>query len=291
MKNILKIFYCFLFFTIGCTSDIMMTDASKVTVIVDSYIQSEQIEELDVLIVLDTSGSMNDNYSDVADGMDILRSDIESLTLDYRFAYITMDPTNISYTGYYDSNSSPIDMLMAPNLLPMTSLEEGFASTYAFITSEEGNDFRRPNADFLLFLISDEDEQSAINSQLFYDWLHEEFVNVNHDVVCIANPSNDNSWGSDIGYKYIELSYIYGKDMIDIKDEDWSVWLSESSYLIQKKSSIKLTHSNPIASSIVVYINNIVSDSWSYIQDTNTVQLDVVPEYGAIVEVGYNVYM
>tara|TARA_R100000664_G_C2740589_1_gene129135 strand:+ start:519 stop:1331 length:813 start_codon:yes stop_codon:yes gene_type:complete len=269
-----------------------VSDKTEVRVIVDSYVQSERLEALDVLVALDTSGSMYDNYDNVADGMDILRTDIESLTLDYRFAYITMDPTEISYTGYYDSSSSTIEMLMAPSLLPGTALEEGFSSTYSFFNTEEAATFRRPEADFLLFLISDEDEQSAISSDLFYDWMHDEFQDVNHDVVCIANPDDENaSWASEIGYKYIELSNLYGKDLIDIKETDWSVWLSSSSYLTQLKDFIELSEDDPILESIIVYVDQQAIYNWEYIEERNGIQIGFVPDYGSVVEVGYNVYV
>ena len=125
----------------ACTPDYQVSDQSEVRVIVDSFIHADQLEELDVLVVLDTSGSMSDNYEDVADGMDMLRGDIESLTLDYQFGYITMDPSRLNYIGPYDSSSSAIDMLMAPSLLPMTMLEEGFGATYAFLESEPEKTF------------------------------------------------------------------------------------------------------------------------------------------------------
>ena len=83
--------------SISCSSDFSVQEQRETRVVVDSYIQPDQLEELDVLVVLDTSGSMMDNFPDVADGMDILRSDIESLTLDYRFGYITMDSNRLSY--------------------------------------------------------------------------------------------------------------------------------------------------------------------------------------------------
>ena len=277
----------------GCSPDYLVTDTKEVKVVVDSYVQAKQLEELDVLVVLDTSGSMSDNYDEVADGMDILRADIESLTLDYKFGYITMDPTEIAYVGPYDSSSSSIDMLMAPNLLPNTFLEEGFASTYTFFDTEEGLEFRRPTADFLLFLISDENEQSAISADLFYDWLHEEFKDVNHDVVCVVHPDDGtgSAWGIDIGYKYIELADLYQKDVIDLHSEDWSVWLSDSSYLTKLKDYIALTEADPILESIIVYVNQEAVYNWSYQEETNTVKLGFTPDYGAVVEVGYNVYV
>ncbi len=291
-KGSYLVWICFLLTLIGCSSDYQVTDNKEVRVIVDSYVQVDQLQELDVLVVLDTSGSMSDNYQDVADGMDILRTDIESLTLDYRFGYITMDPTRLSYIGPYDSSSSTIDMLMAPNLLPMTMLEEGFGATYTFFGTEEGSVFRRPTADFLLFLISDEDEQSAISADLFYDWLHDEFKEVNHDVVSITQLEDSQcGYTYDIGYKYEELAILYGKDPIDICEEDWSIWLSDSSYLTQRIDYIELSHDDPILESIVVYVNQSAIYDWTYIEETNVVQLGFVPGYGEVVEVGYNVYV
>ena len=289
----MKVFLPLLFLIIGCQSDIALTPNKDTRVVVDSYVQPNQLEELDVLVVLDTSGSMSDNYNDVADGMDMLRSDIESLTLDYRFGYITMDPNDLNYLGPYDSSSSTIDMLMAPGLLPMTMPEEGFAATYNFFSALEPYDFRRPGADFLLFLISDEDEQSAITADLFYDWMHDEFKEVNHDVVCVINPDDGsaNSWSHEIGFKYIELSDLYGKSAVDLQAEDWSVWLSDSSYLTQVKDYIVLSESEPIIESIIVYVNQEAVYNWTYIENSNTVQLGFVPNYGEVVEVGYNVYI
>lgn len=278
--------------TSGCTADYQFADKKEVRVVVDSYIQAEQLEELDVLVALDTSGSMSDNYDDVADGMDILRQDIEALTLDYKFGYITMDPTNLSYTGPYDSSSSAIEMLMAPSLLDSTFYEEGFGATYSFFTALEPYGFRRAEADFLLFLISDEDEQSAISADLFSAWLHEEFDGVNHDVVTITQlEDSECGYTYDIGYKYEELANLYGKDPIDICEEDWSVWLSESSYLTQLKDFVPLSEPEPILESIVVYVDQEAIYDWSYIEEANTVQLGFVPDYGVVVEVGYNVYV
>jgi hypothetical protein len=290
MKHFISIICSF--FIVACSGDYQVVDHQEVKVIVDSFVQAERLEELDVLVVLDTSGSMSDNYDDVGDGMDILRSDIESLTLDYRFGYITMDPTNLSYVGPFDVSSSAIEMLMAPSMLPMTGLEEGFGATYTFFGSEEGSTFRRPGADFLLFLISDEDEQSAISSDLFYDWLQDEFQDVNHDVVCVINPddgSEQNSWQNEIGYKYIELADLYGKDTVDLQSEDWSAWLSDSSYLTQRIDYIRLSEDSPIVESIIVYVDQEAIHDWSYLEETNTVQLGFIPDYGSIVEVGYNV--
>tara|TARA_B100000131_G_scaffold312615_1_gene346904 strand:+ start:271 stop:978 length:708 start_codon:yes stop_codon:yes gene_type:complete len=232
---------------------------------------------------------MSDNFEDVGNGMELLRGDIESLTLDYRFGYITMDSTNLGYVGPYESSSTAIDMLMAPSLLPTTMYEEGFAATYSFLMSEDSIFFRRPEADFLLFLISDEDEQSAITSDLFYDWLQDEFSGVDHDVVSVTQlEDSECGYTYDIGKKYEEIAVLYNKDPIDICAEDWSVWLSQSSFLTSRISSIELSE-QPIEDSIVVYVNGEAIYGWSYDSDLNTVFLNSVPDYNSFVEVGYKV--
>jgi len=277
----------------GCQgSDISIVDQKETRVVIDSFIQAEPIEEIDVLISLDTSGSMRDNFEDVAGGMELLRLDIEGLTIDYQFGYITMDPTNLSYVGPYDSTSSTIDMLMAPNLLSSTGLEEGFAATYSFIMSEDGTEFVRPEADFLLFLISDEEEQSNITAEIFQEWLQEEFAEVRHDIVVVTQ-LEDSVCGAvyDVGYKYKELATLYSKNAIDICEEDWSVWLSESSYLTEVRDYIYLSESSPILESIIVYVDNEATYDWQYSEELNSVQLSFIPDYGTLVEVGYKVYI
>ena len=281
----------------GCANDISVSDAREVRVIVDSYIQPNQIEKLDILIALDTSGSMSNNYSDVSNGMSLLRSDISGITMDYRFGFITMDPTDSGFSGSLDSSSTSIDMLMAPGLLPQTSLEEGFAATYSFLNSTEFLGFRRDDADFLLFLISDEDEQSSITAALFQEWLSQEMSLVTHDVVCVAVPDDDqdgsssSSWDDSTGWKYIELAALYSKGVVDIGEDDWSLWLSESSYLTRSVDFVILSQPDPIIDSIIVYVNGEVTSEWSYNAEDNSVKLSFLPDYGSLVEVGYNIYI
>ena len=129
--------------SLSCQSDVMIADKSETRVVVDSFVQVDMIDELDILVVVDTSGSMRDNFDDVGLGMETLRIDIENLTLDYQFGFITADPTNSSFVGPYSSTSSSIDILLAASLLNNTFYEEGFAATYEFLRSEAGLSFSR----------------------------------------------------------------------------------------------------------------------------------------------------
>jgi hypothetical protein len=282
---------CFLFLFVGCASDISIIEQRESDVVIDSFIQASQIDSLDILVVVDTSGSMYDNFDDVGIGMDTLRIDIENLTYDYQFGFITTDPDRLSYLGPFDSSASSIDIMLATALLDSAPGESGFSSTYVFLNSEEGLDFARPESDFLLFLVSDEDEQGPITSLIFKDWLSDTFLDASHDIVAITTKSEGLCTSNyDIGFKYTELAVLYGKDSIDICDESWSVWLSESSFITRQVDYIRLSADDPIIESLVVYENHIITSDWLYEEEENIIQLGFLPEAGDLIEVGYKVY-
>ena len=70
------------------TTETVIVDPPPTEVVVDSLIQPSSPEAIDVLMVLDTSCSMNDNYEQVSRGVEILRGDIEDITYDYKIGFI-----------------------------------------------------------------------------------------------------------------------------------------------------------------------------------------------------------
>ena len=65
--------------------------------------------------------------------------------------------------------------------------------------------------------------------------------------------------------------------------------MSESSYITQLQDYIVLSEEDPIVKSIVVYIDQEITYDWKYVEEINTVQLDFIPDYGELVEVGYKI--
>jgi hypothetical protein len=233
---------------------------------------------------------MSDNFETVGEGMQTLKVDIELLTDDYRFGFITADPDRLGLQGPYDRRSTDIDLLMAPNLLPMAGREEGFAAAYTFAQQENEHAFFRDEADLLLFFISDEEEQSAISAQMFYDWLHQFKKDSRVDAVSIVTLEDSEcnvGWGDTIGYKYMELSRLFHKSALDICDKEWSSWVSESSFLTMLKDYIVLTN-RPEEGSIKVYVDgDELGSGWVYSENHNTVYLDDMPDYGSYVVATY----
>jgi len=267
----------------------LIEEIQPTTVVIDSFLQRSPPEHLDVLIILDTSGSMNDNYDSVSAGVELLRADIEKLTSDYKIGYINTSLREPYFNGPYDQNSSVLDMLMAPYTLGNDSTEEAFAAMYEFTTqTPEGTDFFRPGADKLFIFVSDEDEQSAIPANIFHDWLMSEFSEVQQDAVTIVLTEDsicDSAYTAMIGTKYIELSTRFYKEAVDLCS-DWSLWLADSTFLVGIVDEIPLTRI-PVIESLVVYLNGTEITEWDYDAAANMILLDFEPAPGDLIEVGY----
>jgi hypothetical protein len=292
IKKLLK--YAILFLA-ACSTDygisteiIELVDPSQ-PVVVDSLIQSGMPTSIDVLIVLDTSGSMSDNYEQVSRGVEILRGDIEDITYDYKIGFINSSLIKPYFSGPYDVYSSAIDFLLAPWILGGDREEIAFYAAYEFrITTEEGDSFFRESADKLLIFVSDEDEQSVFTAEVFHYWLKDEFKNVQHDIVTIVNIETsdcESGWSAHMGEKYMELSAYYGKTATDICS-DWELALADSTFLVGPVDYINLSQI-PLEDTIVVYVDKVITEEWYYLSSTNTVYLDFVPTEGSLIEVGY----
>ena len=265
--------------------------APQTEVVIDYFVQPSKPESLDVLVVLDTSCSMMNDYEKVASGMDILRGDIETLTYDYQIGIINSSLSGeVYFAGPYDTNSSSIEFLLGTSLLSHDNFEQGFRSHYEFATiTEEGLFFLRPGVPKLYIYISDEDEQSPIPTQIFKEWLDDYHDSVIYDALAIAmieDSPHCNSRPADIGYKFDEFVQYYNKKAIDICG-NWQLALADSSFLVTQVSYLQLSR-QPLAESIVVYQNGTKENNWYYLNYTNTVYFQFEIEDGAAIKVGYD---
>lgn len=291
MNSLINSFYFYILFVLmGCGPDFSIIAQPDSVVAVDSLILPS-VDKLDILSVVDTSCSMmNGDLNLVADGMVLLRRDIEPITQDYQFGFIDATPEAAFY-GPLLPNNSDIDFKMIVNTFAMKGANEvPFASLYNYITLNGA--FIREDAELLIFIFSDEKEQTIITAQEMHDWIMSRWPDKMIDVVTVVpTDRGDNSASSacgDIDQKYTDFSHMFGRNPIDLCFDDWSSWLSESSFLTSADVKIFLT-AEPIESSIVVYVNHLRTHGFSYDENENSIHLDFTPDPGSLVEVGYKV--
>ena len=259
-------------------------------VVVDYYVQPEKPEDLDVLVILDTSCSMSDNFENVSIGLDILRDDIEVLTYDYQMGLINSSLREPYFVGPIGPATTSMEIYIAPYTLGEDRNEEPFASLYLFTSTPEGQEFLRNGVDKLYIFVSDEPEQSRIPVSTFKEWMNEYHTDVNHDVVVIGiNEQSDCDTyyhlEEDAENRFKTLATYYNKTIIDICG-DFQLALAENSFIINPITHMQLSEP-AIEDSIVVYNNGNIEQMWYYLPETNTVYFEFPIDGGEIVKIGY----
>ena len=280
----------------GCESDIGVTMKQDVyqvqpdgRVVIDSIVEPEQLEALDLLVVLDRSCSMNDDAPKLGVTLSRLAADMSSLTTDFQIGFISADGRcgPDTFVGPFDSTSLSIDIMMAPTSLSAAcALEEGFSAVYQHITQNDV--FRRPGVPLVTLFVTDEEEQSSpeIPVDVFKQWLDSVVAPAQVYPVAITTLDEQNCSSTDVGQRYIDLVKLYGKKPIDICASDWETWTSSNSLLATLTDIIELSET-PVEDSIVVYLNEKTTTAWTYDSGTESVIMNDMPTYGDVVTVGY----
>ncbi len=274
----------------------------------DWIYQPEFLGGLDFLIVVDKSGSMGDNNARLGEAMGELQQDIinTGVITDAQFVFITADSTHTEYVGPYTLDTPAIDMMLAPALLPASAgREEGFGASYVWYTNDmnSASPVLRQDAAILILHVTDEEEQSGLTADLYYQWLLtlKDDPTAQMDVVSVIRLETSTcDTSGTVGNKFIELAGYLNHNPIDICSADWGSWISESSFILSVQPEIKLSQTPVSEDTIVVYYDetpdpnsgnspdNLTSD-WIYTASSNTVSLGFEPAPGSIAIATYEV--
>ena len=262
---------------------------------IDSFTQHMSIDGIDILWVVDRSGSMGRFNDELLAGVEAMLLALP--VSDWRLVMISADPTRA-----VTSNEFPLipgdtiaDAEAMLNTLTMATLEEGFNSVYQYITNNPyASTWMRPDAGLLVVFVSDEEEQSDAEFPAvtdFMSWYQSQRMGsvfmasiVNQDplVSMCSFPPNP----FDVGIRYMDATSMLGGVIVDICDTDWSPGVTDATQAIEPVESIKLTHKAE-ADSIRVFINGSLNHDWLYVESENTVYFTIIPSAGQLVEVGY----
>ena len=140
---------------------------------VDSFDQPNTINGIDIIWVIDRSGSMHDDAARITAGIEAM---ILALPVDgWRLNIISADPTKtLSYNNgsfFYAVYPRPDPLDAVADAIALFDLvaavgapyEKGFAAVYEYLTEPGSYSFSwmRPDAALLVVFVSDEEEQST----------------------------------------------------------------------------------------------------------------------------------
>ena len=260
-----------------------------------SFTQHMSVDGIDILWVIDKSGSMS-RYNDE------LLAGIEAMILalpvsNWRLVIISADSTDSVMSTEFPlvPGDTIIDAERMFNTLPMGPWEEGFNSVYEYIIHNPySSTWMRPEAGLLVVFVSDEEEQSDVeypSPANFLSWYGSlrmgsvfmaSVVNLEPSISLCDSPPRP----LDVGERYMEATGVLGGIIVDICDSDWSAGVTDATHSVDPYENIVLSHKAEV-DSIRVFINGSLNYDWYYQESDNTVYFTIIPNAGQLVEVGY----
>ena len=266
---------------------------------IDSFTQPMSIDGIDILWVIDRSGSMRMHDANLLAGVEAMLLALPAS--DWRLVMINAAPTHSVTNSEFplvpgDDAADAADML---NTLRTAHREEGFNATYEYIVNNPySSTWMRPDAGLLVVFVSDEEEQSDFEYPTatdFVSWYSSmrmgsvfmaSVVNVEaSESLCLWPPSP-----LDIGNRYMDATNLLGGTVVDICDEDWSPGVTDATHSIEPYEKLALTHTPEDPNTIRVFVNGALNSDWYYSTTENTVHFTVIPSAGDLVEIGYRYY-
>lgn len=286
----------------------------------ESFEQTYIDEDLDVLWIVDNSGSMDESLKRLNDQFDLFINAFISLGLDYHIGVVTTDMDNPAQSGKLQGSPLYIDT--------STSNPEREFSEVANVGSGGSGDERgldasknalssplvtTDNAGFLrsgsvlsVIVVSDENDSSNVSTGSYTSWINSlrsdpDYTSFNAIVGDRGlGCSSGDIWTGDFieamgGDKYLDVATATGGFFASICTEDFDVAVTNMARSSAgMKSSFELAKTPSDLSQMEVYVDGVLVpydsfDGWSYDSSTNSVQFhgDAYPDGGSIIEVSY----
>lgn len=280
-------------------------------------------EALDVIWVVDNSGSMGEELDQVRSNFEAFITEFVGLGLDYHLAVITTDMDTLGHQGAFQgpvispASADPVNEFMEQvnQGAAGSGSERGMDAVKAALTepllSSSNAGFLREDAALATIILSDEDDSSTIDESSFVSFFEglksdPELVTFN---AIVGDPSGPDIWDfggcsdwagtdllqADAGDRYIDVAGRTGGIWRSICYEDYNETLTHVSLSSAGMITEWTLSETPTSSgSIQVFVDGVqiymsMLDGWWYDADTNTITFagEVIPEIGQYTLIQY----
>ena len=256
---------------------------------VDSFIQPSSMEGVDILWVIDTSGSMHDDEPRLLAGIDAMMNSLPAHG--WRLNMISNSPPHVHTDAQFPL--VPGDDLADAKAMFYNMkggvYEQGFDALEAYLYHNPyANQWMRNDAALLVVFVSDEEDQSNQSVAEFVNYYTGLRQHVFLASIVHLDPAESlcNYSAYNTGYNSIDATQQLGGVVVDICSEDWAPGVQDASAQVEPYEELKLTH-RPIKNEIYVFINGVPNYDWYYVKSDNTVYFDIIPESNDLVEIAY----
>jgi len=262
--------------------------------------EQESLKDVDILFVVDNSGSMRRVQTNLADNFDTFINIFAASGVDYHIAFITTDdPTFIGevVTPLFadpigEANSQIISIGTYGSANEM-GIENSYEALRGTGDAAPGNAFFRETAKLVIIYISDEDDHGSITPSVaaaYFIALKSSTAHIAAHAVIGDVPGGCGSAQS--GDLYNDIAILMSGSTLSICSTDWGTPMEQLAVESMINNSFPLSDSSPVEQTIEVVVDGVVSYDWSYDSIYNAIIFDSmsIPQNNQIIEINYAVF-
>lgn len=259
---------------------------------VDNFYQPTTANGVDILWVIDMSGSMRDNEDKLLAGIEAMMKSLPASG--WRLNMVSNSPDKVIQDQQFplvpgdtfqDAEDMYDDIIVGHFEMGFDSLEEYmFSNPYA-------PTWMRHDAALLVVFVSDEEDQSSMTVTEFTTWYSNARQNVYLASIVNVDPADSLCPQGNpvfIGYNSMEATRYFGGVIVDICSDDWSPGVTDASIQVEPYESYELSHIPTDMDSIRVFIDGVPNNDWHFVRTENVIYFDIIPEPGVLVEMAYD---
>ncbi len=260
---------------------------------VESFVQPYGNDGVDIVWVIDFSGSMNGDYDRLMAGIEAMMNALPKTN--WRLNIISTDASrSVTEEQFPLVPGDTIDDAKALyNSVTGGTREDGFEAIHDYIEENAyASTWMRDDASLLVVFVSDEDDQSMhdmLSLDDFIDWysIQRETVFLSSIVNLDPADSTCNNSTHNTGERYIDATTYFSGIIVDICSDDWSTGVADATKQVEPYEEWTLNYI-PIEDSIRIFYDGVVNSGWVYDSTTNVVDFTGnMPESGVLVEISY----
>jgi hypothetical protein len=258
---------------------------------------AESVPVVDIIWVIDNSGSMSRFQSLLAGNMQNFMNIFLSYSPDFQIAFITTD--NPFFVGsVIDTNSADPSGQSSTIITSIgvhgSATEKGLEQLISCFAFGDCSTYVRPNSNIVAIFMSDEDDfstQTSLDVQTYFNnnWTNE-FVPF-AIIGDVPGGCSNNSLFAFAAHEYYDLVNAYGSSWWSICDSDWGSQMQDVAEAIAIRTFYELASSDPVIDSISVFINGQeLTEGWEYSEDRGGVVFEPseAPQGGETLEIVYS---
>ncbi len=280
------------------------------TWITDSFNQDGTVD-VDILFVIDNSGSMGSNQTNIKNNFDTFMSAFNAAGVSYQIALITTD--NSDFVGGVITNSTVDPVTEFNDQIDSigtrgSAYEKGLWFAYESTTTGDASPgsstgFFRSASRLVVVYVSDEPDFShqtfgsgGSTTMMPTDYVSSlRSLKSSTDLVIAHAIAGDypsgctTNGGAQFGDGYYDVVSDLGGTFMSICATDWSTTMDTLARESLAQSGFALSDS-PIEDTIAVTVDGVPSSDWTYEASSNTVIFTTVPADGSTINIDYGVW-